>query len=232
MLIQVYKPELTHLIEKHDFFVSESKKRVIGQFADIEGEADKYADEWLESSHQFFDPENDDPGSFYERANEKAMEHYFLLSDMKKHAILAMTASIFHHWDKSFRAWLVKELRFNTDKKTANQIWDAPLPAIAAFFKYHGWDMANEPAMQKIMVLKDVVDAYKHGEGRAFKRLEKQHPEYLDDFINEMSARHERMLKPSYENLCVREPQFDDFARCIRDFWQVIPTELYWRDDD
>lgn len=232
MLIQVYEPERKYFIEKHDFFVNESNKRIISQFADIEGDTDKFVDDWLESSQQYFDPENDDSGSFYERANEKALEHYFLLSDMKKNAILAMTASIFHHWDKTFRAWMVKELRLTTNKESEEEIWRASLSQLSDFFKLHGWDMAAEPAMKKIMVLHDVVNAYKHGEGRSFKRLAKSHTEYLDEYLNEMNSEEPGRFKARYENLCVSESQFAEFADAIRNFWYSIPAELYWREDE
>jgi len=232
MLIQVYEPEREHFIEKHNFFVNESNKRIISQFSDIEGDSDKFADDWLDSSQQYFDPEYDDAGSFYERANEKALEHYFLLSDMKKNAILAMTASIFHHWDKTFRAWMVKELRFTTDKKSADEIWNASLPKIAGFFKLHGWDMAAEPAMKKIMVLQEVVNAYKHGEGRSFKNLTENHTEYLDDYLNQMNVDEPGRYKARYENLCVSEKQFAEFADAIRSFWNAIPAALYWRENE
>lgn len=228
----MYEPERRNFIEKHDFFVKETHRRIISQFADIEGEADNFADKWLESSSAYFDNENDDPASFFENANEKAMEFYFLISDMKKNAILAMTASIFHHWDKSFRSWLVKELKFSITGRSVSQIWTAPITDIADFFKFHGWDMMAEPSMSRIIVLHDVVNAYKHGEGRSFKRVAEKNPEYLDDFLIEMNNKGKRIYKPSYENLCVRENQFDDFCDAIKDFWKSVPKELCWRNEE
>ncbi|MEN2559767.1 hypothetical protein AAER68_06395, partial [Acinetobacter baumannii] len=59
-----------HLIDEHNFFVSQARQRLFSQFDDKEMKkaADAHAEATWEAMGQHFDPERHDPGDFAEQA--------------------------------------------------------------------------------------------------------------------------------------------------------------------
>jgi hypothetical protein len=99
----MWGPYRQSLIKRHQFYVKQARKRVLSQFENMEEEADKAAEEWLEQSSGRFDPDWHDPGDFYEAANDVGIEFYQLLSDMRNQTRLSVVAGMFHEWDKNLR---------------------------------------------------------------------------------------------------------------------------------
>lgn len=110
VLFQMWGPFRQSLIDGHLFYVEQARKRLLTQFENIEAEADKASEDWLENNSHRFDPDRDDPGSFYEAAGEAGIEFYRLLSDMRDQTQLSVVAGMFHEWDKQLRDWLVREI--------------------------------------------------------------------------------------------------------------------------
>ncbi len=50
VLFQMWEPFRQSLIKGHLFFVEQARKRLLSQFNDIEADADRAAEEWLEQS--------------------------------------------------------------------------------------------------------------------------------------------------------------------------------------
>lgn len=75
-LFQMWKPKRQSLIDGHVFYVDQANSRLLSQFDNMESEADKAAEDWLEASGQYFDPDRDDEGSYYERAQDVGIQFY------------------------------------------------------------------------------------------------------------------------------------------------------------
>lgn len=223
---QMNELERQYIIEKHAFLTDQCKSRLISRFSDIEGEVDESAKAYAEELKSEFNHENVDWDSFQGRLNNKVLTHYFLLRDMRKVTIIALTAAIYHNWDKSLRGWLTKELSFSFEKEYVQQRWGDSISKLTKLFQENGWDVAETPDMKKILVMHDVVNAYKHGDGRSFQTVRKNHPDYLDDYIIESHGPGGRGFTPRYDNLNVTEEQFDNFAEAITGFWESVPKEI------
>lgn len=147
VLFQMWGPFRQSLIAGHLFYVEQARKRLLSQFEDIEVEADKAAEDWLQRSSGRFDPDRHDPGDFYEAANDAGIEFYTLLSDMRDQTRLSVVAGMFHEWDKQLRDWLVREIQhWHRGDAAALKVWSAHLrvsdeqfqafaDAIAAFWQ-------------------------------------------------------------------------------------------------
>ena len=72
------------LIDGHNFYLEQAQKRLLSQFNNIEDEAEKYAEEWLEKVGSHFDPDRHDPSDFYEQAHEESIAFYQMLDDLRK----------------------------------------------------------------------------------------------------------------------------------------------------
>jgi hypothetical protein len=72
VMFYMWEPFRQSLIKGHLFHVEQARKRLLSQFDNIEADADRAAEEWLDS--QYFDPDRDDSGADYERANDVGIE--------------------------------------------------------------------------------------------------------------------------------------------------------------
>lgn len=74
VLMQMWKPYREFLIQQHRFYVNEASTRLMSQFDNINADADKAAEAWLERRGELFDPDRDDEGAIYEEAESVAIE--------------------------------------------------------------------------------------------------------------------------------------------------------------
>jgi len=182
VLFQMWGPFRQSLIDSHLFYVEQARKRLLSQFNDIEREADRAAEEWLEQHSHRFDPDRHDPGAFYEAANDAGIEFYQLLCDMRDRTRLSVVAGIFHEWDKQLRDWLVREVRhWHRGDAVVSKIWTVDFGKIADLLESLGWNIRGEEYFNKLDACRLVVNVYKHGEGKSLADLKKNYPEYLDD---------------------------------------------------
>ncbi|STQ90034.1 hypothetical protein [Iodobacter fluviatilis] len=224
VLFQMYGPFRQSLIDEHLFYIEQAQKRLLSQFTDIEKEADSAAEEWLNQHKHYFDPDRDDPGSFYETANNAGIEFYRLLSDMRNQTYLNVVAGMFHEWDKKLRSWLVGEVHhWHLGEKAAFKIWAANFSEIFDLLECFSWPVRTTEYFGKLNACRLVVNVYKHGEGNAFADLKRDHPEYLSSFAEELSWY--RMV--NHTHLLVNDTQLQSFSDAIVAFWQGVPENTF-----
>lgn len=226
------------LIAGHIFYVEQAQKRLLSQFKDIESEADKASEEWLERSSQSFDPDRHDPGDFYEKANDVGIEFYGLLSEMRDQTRLSVIAGMFHGWEKQLRSWLVRELKYwYTGKNFPKAIWSAKFNDIIDLLESFGWGIRDRNYFELLDACRVVVNVYKHGDGSSFDELKKKYPEYLPDPASGKAFIHSDNDFRDHKDLEVSEDQFRAFSDAIVSFWEAVPknvlqsdvkTELKW----
>ncbi|UCI23967.1 hypothetical protein [Mesorhizobium sp. B2-8-5] len=154
------------LIRRHEFYVSEARKRLLSQFENMETEADEAAEKWLEESGQNFDPDHHDAGDFCERAHEVGIEFYGLLEEMQGNTRLSVVAGMFHEWDKQLREWLAREIeRSIPGGNAAAKIWSANFDQIIDLLESFVWLITNTDYFRKLDACRLVVNVYKHGKG-------------------------------------------------------------------
>lgn len=155
---------------------------MLSQFDNMEEEADKAAEEWLEQSGDQFDPDRHDPGDFYEAANDVGIEFYQLLSDMRDQTRLSVIAGMFHEWEKQLRDWLVREiLHWHRGESVVAKVWSADFCKIADLLESFGWKIRSTDYLKTLDACRLVVNVYKHGVGPSLKDLKQSYPEYLDN---------------------------------------------------
>lgn len=226
VLFQMWGPVRQSLIERHQFYAEQAQTRLLGQFKDIEGEADRAADEWLERSSRRFDPDRHDIGEFYERAYDEGLAHYQLLSDMRDQTHLSIAAGLFHEWDKQLRDWMVREiLHWHQGSEVRAKIWSQDIGGLADLFACLGWDFRNQPYYALIDACRLVVNVYKHGEGVSLDDLKKRYPRYLTAHTQQFN---ENFI--DYQDLRVTRQDIQEFSEAIISFWNDVPDNI-WNDD-
>ncbi|WP_417812511.1 hypothetical protein [Thalassospira alkalitolerans] len=235
VLFQMWGPFRQSLIDAHLFYVEQARKRLLTQFENINAEADKASEDWLENNGKRFDPDRDDPGSFYEAAEEAGIEFYRLLSDMHDQTQLSVVAGMFHEWDKQLRDWLVAEVRrWHRGDLAVEKIWKADFSKLADLLEGLGWKIRNSGYFKLLDACRLVVNVYKHGEGPAFENLKRDFPEYVvEPFTDENGVKFYNDLGIEWRDhthLKVSDVQFQAFSDAIVSFWKDVPENIFEAD--
>ncbi|QND60167.1 hypothetical protein [Mesorhizobium huakuii] len=226
VFFKMWGPHRQSLIKGHQFYIEQARKRLLSQFANMEAEAEKASEEWLEQSSDRFDPDRHDPSDFYEAANDAGIEFYQLLSDMRDQTRLSVIAGMFHEWEKQLRDWLVREIQHWHQGDTAiAKVWSADFGKIAGLLESLGWRIRSTDYFTKLDACRLVVNVYKHGDGPALKDLKLKHPEYLEDRLSGSGLPWTFDLV-DYTNLKVSDDQLQAFSDAIVAFWRDVPDSV------
>lgn len=212
--------DLPIILEPHEFYVSEARRRLLAQFSDIDREAQEAEEQYLERTGQYFDPDRDDPADACERAYHEGVSHWLALHEMHNTVTLALTAGMFHQFDKALREKTVREFSHWLDGQIISPlIWDLGFPRLIEMLEWVGIKVGENLFTKKINACRLVVNVYKHGDGDAHRELSSKHPEYYPrGKLQDLSA-----FRARHEDLKVSEAQFVEFAEAITAFWISIP---------
>jgi hypothetical protein len=227
VLFQMWGPFRQSLIKGHLFYVEQARKRLLSQFDDIEADADRAAEDWLEQSGQNFNPDRHDPGDFYEAANDVGIEFYGLLSDMREQTRLSVVAGMFHEWDKQLRVWLAREIQhWHRGDNATSKVWSADFGQIADLLGSFGWNVRSADYFRTLDACRLVVNVHKHGEGKSLDELRNQFPDYLDDPFNGSGCAFSDTKYRDHSHLKVSDDQLQAFSDAILAFWRDVPENV------
>lgn len=228
VMFQMWQPFREMLIAQHKFYVDQAHKRLLSQFEDMEAEADKAAEDWLERNSARFDPDRDDPASFYERAQDESINFYTLLSDMRDQTRLSTVAGMYHEWDKQLRDWIVREMNHWYQGESApSSIWSADFDGMTELLTCFGWSLKNTEFYPLLDACRLVVNVYKHGEGKSLSLLKDRYPEYLKNPFEAVSGGWSEVSHRDHTSLVVSEEQILGFSDAIVAFWQFVPENTF-----
>lgn len=209
-------------ISEHRFYVEQAKVRLLSQFANIEAEAEQAEVEHWESSGQSFNPEWDDPGCLAEAARDHGVEFYQLLSEMHGRTRLSVVAGMYHHWDKTFRRFLVREFRWPRlviGDHTRRALWKLDSDKLERLLSAIGLDLSGMSCYPRIDAMRLVVNVFKHGEGRSLDELRQRYPQFL-----RVSAHGWTFIDDT--DLEVTDDHVEQFAAAIEQFWRELPSTV------
>lgn len=231
VLFQMYSGHRAQLIEKHEFYVEQAKKRLLNQFTDeaISQEADRAAESSLEKRGQYFDPDRHDPGDFEEAAYHDGVWQYQLMTELRDSVRLSIVSGFFHEWEKNLRQWLVDEVQhWHYGDETRSAVWKKNLGDLFELLESFGWSLKSSPYFPDLDACRLVVNVYKHGDGPSLSELAKSYPQFLEHPLEAMRGQvGEKWFAPSYEHLKVSDKDLDAFSAAIHEFWKDIPENVF-----
>lgn len=212
------------LIAEHEFYMEQANKRLLSQFSNIENEAKKYAEEWLEKASHHFDPDRHDPSSFYEQAHEESVEFYQMLDDMRNRTRLSVIAGLFHEWDKQLRDWMTREINhWHRGDEAKKALWGANFLDIADLLEGLGWKIKSQDYYASLDRCRLVVNAYKHGDGAAFQKIKTQYPEFISDGMRDGLF----IDYAAHDDLVIEDKHIAEFSEAIIKFWKDVPEHIF-----
>lgn len=227
VLFQMWEPFRQSLIKRHLFYVEQARKRLLSQFGDIESESDRAAEDWLEQSEKYFDPDRHDPGAFYEQAYNAGIEFYGLLSDMREQTRLSVVAGMYHEWDKQLRDWLAREIQhWHSGDNATLKVWSVDFGRITELLESFGWNLRAADYFRTLEECRLVVNVYKHGQGKSLDDLRNRFSEYLDDPLKDLGGALSGSRYCDHTHLKVTDDQFLAFSDAILAFWRDVPENV------
>lgn len=222
----MWEPFRESLIAGHKFYVEQAFGRLLSQFNNIESEANKAAEDWLDQRGAYYDPDRHDPSDFYEAANDAGIEFYQLLSDMRDRTQLSVVAGMYHEWDKQFRKWLIDEMQhWHRGEHVTTKMWSVDIGKIFDLLASFEWDIRSKEYFQKLDACRLVVNVFKHGEGSSLDELKEKYPAYLSNPLKDLGD-YDDMEWLDHTNLSVSNEQIQQFSEAIIDFWNDVPLEI------
>lgn len=221
----IMKEELQLRIEEQCFYLEQSRARLLPPFANIEAEAEALEKEFVETIPDYFDPENSDMSDIYEAAFYHSLKHYDLLRDMRTRTILSIVAGMYHHFDKSYRTLVARELRqggWVIGTHTREILWKCSWRQMELLMRAFGWDMTQAEGYAQLEAMRLVVNVFKHGEGVAFRDLMRQFPQFIPSIKENVGS----WSYVDHTYMEVTEEHLEPFSEAILDFWKAVPSEL------
>ncbi|MCQ1856132.1 hypothetical protein [Neorhizobium galegae] len=223
VLLHMWGPYRESLIEQLDFFKSQADTRLLSQFENLSEEAEKRAEDVLETMGKHFDPDRHDLSDFYDAANDASIHYYGLLDGMRDQAVLSVAAGLYHQFEIRLRDFLATEFQkyFHGDK-LKQKLWRQVSGNIFDLLEGCGWDIRSEPFFAPIDACRLVVNVYKHGEGPSLDELKKKYPQFLRSIWGEGEL--DIMLRlVDHTHLTVKRDDVDRFHEGLRLFWLSAP---------
>lgn len=225
--ITLFEPVRRMFLREHDFFVKQAKSRIFDNFKDedIDKEAEKEKEDFFErEGSEGSYGEDVDMGDIAEDAERRGIEFGEMLYEMKSRIILAILASLYHHWDKNLRERMEHGLRFGfTEDELKEVFWKRDIKKMLNELEESTeWDVRKEPWFPKIDACRLIVNAYKHGKGHSLDELNEKYPQYLQGPFGVLSGDFDK-LPPRYENLWVSPEEFVQIAEAFKQFWVKFP---------
>ena len=210
-------------IKGHRFYLEQAKARLLSTFANIEQEADDVAEAYWQVPGAFFDPDVHDEAMHAEDAQNEGITFYELLSEMHERTRLSVVAGMYHQWDKEWRRFLVRQLRWPglvPGPRTRRSLWTLDSTEIEALLRGLGLEVWAFPNFARLDAMRLVVNVFKHGEGKSLDDLRLTYPEFVPA-VNGWVPTH-----PDDTDMKVTDAHLDEFATAIESFWTSLPAEL------
>lgn len=209
-------------LKRHRFYGKQIRKRVLGQFMDMEAEAESYARETYERGTRLW---GEDDSGIAEVAHSAGVDFYGLLEDLRVQTLLGALAGMYHQWDKELRNFMEWELRHDVTRERARVLaWAPNIGEVFDLIEKFGWSLRNERWFNKLDACRLVINVHKHGRGNSLDQLAAKYPEYLRSPLGDVGLRDEAQ----YEHLGVTEDQFSEFDAAITCFWEAFPERLFY----
>lgn len=224
-ILEMREPIRKIYVDSHKFYVEQAQTRLLSQFNNLEEEADKFGEDWLENTDFDFDPDNDDFSDLEDQAFDESQMFYENLTDLQEQTRFAVTAGMYHKWDKALREWLFQELKYRKSLKR-EQIWCKDIGKIFELLKGFGWDISLEKDdfYKKLDACRLVINVYKHGNGQSLNYLYEKYPEYIHDPLEGvMKVNETKFTRLDHEFLKLEDKHFIEFAHAITEFWEKVP---------
>ncbi len=199
-------------------------------FNDIEESAKKYRDKLLDDYTYAYNYEIVDPSDIYEQAETEAYEFYEAEKLMEYNFHLSLLATTYQLFEQQLRSFVYSEFNHSTSPVRTDE--DFPnfgtdMGKIKKEYNYLNYDLTATPQWETIETLADLVNTYKHGDGRSAKRLYNKHPDwFLKVYFGDERVMDIELTTNGEIVFNMEKIGFNKYTNAIVEFWEDFPEHL------
>ncbi|MDM8151045.1 hypothetical protein [Priestia megaterium] len=199
-------------------------------YGNKEANVETYRKELVDSFSTHYNYEYVDAGDVFATIEEETWEFREAQNLMEYNYHFSLLSTMYQMFEQQLRKFIYEELNHRlspvrTDGEFAD--FGANMGKIKKAFKHVNYDLESNLYWHTIDTLADLVNAYKHGDGRSAKNLYKKHPEFFLQYHHTKERVMDRALTTNTEIVFdMKEANFDKFANTLIYFWDDFPEHL------
>ncbi|PAE87667.1 hypothetical protein [Shouchella clausii] len=199
-------------------------------FNDIEENTNKYREKLLEDRWTANDYEVVDPSDIIESIEMEAYEYYKAEKLMKYNFHLSLLASTYQIFEQQLRGFIYSELNHKLSPVRTKEEFSAfgsNMGEIKEPYKFLKYDLTKTPQWETVKLLADLVNTYKHGDGRSATRLYNKNPDwFLKSHFGDERLMDIELTTNAEIVFDIEKIGFDKYSNAIIGFWEDFPEHL------
>lgn len=199
-------------------------------FNDIEGSANKYKEKLVEEYGTAYDYEVVDPSDIFENIEMETYEFYKAEKLMEYNFHLSLLASTYQIFEQQLRGFIYSELNHKLSPIRINGEFSKfgfNMGQIKEAYEFLNYDLTKTSQWETVELLADLVNTYKHGDGRSAKRLYIKNPDlFLEGYFGDERLMDVELTTNAEIVFDIEKIGFDKYTNAIIEFWEEFPEHL------
>ncbi|MDX8363488.1 hypothetical protein [Cytobacillus sp. IB215316] len=199
-------------------------------FNDIEGSANKYKEKLFEEYGTAYDYEVVDPSDILENIEMETYEFFKAEKLMEYNFHLSLLASTYQIFEQQLRGFIYSELNHKLSPiRTKDEFskFGFNMGQIKEAYEFLNYDLTKTSQWETIELLADLVNTYKHGDGRSAKRLYNKNPDlFLKGYFGDERLMDVELTTNAEIVFDIEKVGFDKYTTAIIEFWEDFPEHI------
>jgi hypothetical protein len=199
-------------------------------FADIDSSANQYRDKLAEEYGTAFNWEVVDPSDVFEQIEAETYEFYSAEKLMEYNFHLSLLATTYQIFEQQLRGFVFSELNHRTSpirtKEEFSQ-FGTNMGKIKEAYEFLEFDLTKTIQWETVELLADLVNTYKHGDGRSAKRLYEKNPDlFLKGYFGDERLMDMELTTNSEIVFDLDKVGFKAYIDALIEFWEDFPEHI------
>ncbi|MFC0414166.1 hypothetical protein ACFFHH_01595 [Cytobacillus solani] len=199
-------------------------------FNDIEGSANKYKEKMVEEYGTAYNYEVVDPSDIFENIEMETYEFYKSEKLMEYNFHLSLLATTYQIFEQQLRGFIYSELNHRMSPirtKDGFSKFSFNMGQLKEAYEFLNYDLTKTCQWETVELLADLVNTYKHGDGRSATRLYNKNPDlFLKGYFGDERLMDVELTTNAEIVFDIEKVGFDKFTKVIIEFWEDFPEHL------
>ena len=199
-------------------------------FSDIEGSANKYKEKLVEDYGTAYNYEVVDPSDIFENIEMETYEFYKSEKLMEYNFHLSLLATTYQIFEQQLRGFIYSELNHKISPiRTKDEFsnFGFNMGQIKEVYEFINYDLTKTSQWETVELLADLVNTYKHGDGRSATRLYNKNKDlFLKGYFGDERLMDVELTTNAEIVFDIDKVGFDKYTNAIIEFWEEFPEHL------
>ena len=199
-------------------------------FNDIEGTANTYKEKMAEKYGTAYNYDVVDPSDILENIEMETLEFYKSEKLMEYNFHLSLLATTYQIFEQQLRSFIYSELNHRMSPiRTKDEFskFGFNMGQLKEAYEFLNYDLTKTPQWETVELLADLVNTYKHGDGRSATRLYNKNPDlFLKGYFGDERLMDVELTTNAEIVFDIEKVGFDKYTNAIIEFWEDFPEHL------